>query len=70
MKAMHSMENSGLLRMREKLSRYNFTIKWSTGRAPIFDPEDEELTTSSTILRTNARNMTSSGHLYKTQTNK
>ena len=45
--------------MREKLSRYNFTVKWTPGksniiavalsRAPIFDPEGKELTTSSTI---------------------
>ena len=53
------MENARLLRMREKLVIYNFAVKWTPGksntiadalsRAPIFDPEVEELTTSTTI---------------------
>ena len=44
------------MREREKLARYNFNIRWTPGksniiadaltRAPIFDPEEEELTSS------------------------
>ena len=56
---MHSMDNAHLLRIREKMARYNFTVRLTPGktkiiantlsRAPIFDPEEEELTASSTL---------------------
>ena len=56
---MHSMDNAHLLRMREKMARYNFNVRWTPGktniianvitRAHIFDPEKEELIASSTI---------------------
>ena len=59
MRQMHNMDNARLLRIRGKLARYTFSMQWTPGktniiadafcRAPIFDPEEEELTTSSTI---------------------
>ena len=56
---MYSMDNVHLLRMREKLPKYDFDVHWTPGknnivadalsRATIFDPEEEELTTSLTL---------------------
>ena len=56
---MHSMDSARLLRIRDKLAKYNFRVSWEPGktnintdllsRAPIFDPEDEEPATSTTI---------------------
>ena len=56
---MHEMDNARILRMREKLAEYNFTIEWANGkqnriaealcRAPTFQSMEEELTTSAAI---------------------
>ena len=32
---MHSMDNARLLRMREKLVRYNFHVRWTPGKSNI-----------------------------------
>ena len=56
---MHEVDNTRILRMREKLAEYNFTIEWANGkqnriaqtlcRAPKFQAIEEELTTSIAI---------------------
>ena len=56
-KPLHLLENSRLLRMREKLVDYNFTVEWAPGknheiadalsRAPVFEANDIDLTTDS-----------------------
>ena len=59
LKPLHSIENARLLRLREKLSPYNFVVNWAPGknhliadtlsRAPIFEAEETELTTDSAL---------------------
>ena len=58
-KSNSGMDNARLLRISEKLAKYNFDAHWAPGktnivadalnRAPIFDPKEEKLTTSSTL---------------------
>ena len=58
-KQLNALENSRLMRMREKLTEYSFEVKWVEGkshyiadalsRAPVFDPHEEELTVDCAI---------------------
>ena len=53
-KQLNAIEKSRLMRMREKLTEYSFEVKWVEGkshyiadalsRAPVFEPQEEELT--------------------------